>query len=263
MEFELAKKSPLKQLIVTMAVTLLIVLNGGMAQTPNEKIRNIYFDNIVRLAVEALNDSCINIALCEVPDNPWYNKSEVVSQSGGVTITKVSAPLDILRIKIEDLLRGNVDMDTVIILKDWYIILREGMENQYPIVNLNPGSKWIMYLESPFLVSRWYHTSELKNMEEYEKDLKDKIHLNSENYFTLYKQDSGALCIYFPENEKYPPMFIYSEGLVDDFRTIIKLQEDPSLLSESTDSYESHYNSMKEELGRRVFSRLFESLRKE
>lgn len=254
------EKNAFKLPTVTLTVSLLFVLNAGMAQTGNDEIRSIYFDNIVRLTVEALNDSCINIALCEVPLDPYFHyEPKVVFDSGDVKRYTASLPPGLLKIKIKDGLRTNVEMDTLIVLSESYIIMREGMYWQFPSVHLRRGSEWIMFLDSPFLMSRWYHAQELQKMVENENRLKNQVILSSKNYFTLYEQDAGALCTYFPEDQKYPPQFIYSEGLVDDFRAIIELQENPSLLSESSDSYENYYNSLKEELGRRVFSRLFES----
>lgn len=249
-------------IIINIAITAvaLFALNNGMAQTADDKIRNIYLDNIERLTVEALNDSSINIALCEVPDDPYlHSPLKVVFDSGIVKRYSGSPPLGLMRIEIRDLLRGNDNIDSLINVDESLGILREGMENQYPLVNLAPGSVWIMFLDSPFLMSRWYHAEVLKDLEKYENKLEGQVDLNSNNFFALYEWDAGALCTYFPDDAKYPPMFIFSEELVDDFKTIIELQENPSLLSESSNSYENYYNSMKEELSRRVFSRLFDN----
>ena len=233
-----------------------------MAQTRNDEIKSLYFDNIVRLVVEALNDSCINIALCEVPENPWYNESEVTLDSSGVTRTMISPALNLRKIKVRDLLRSSDKIDSLINV-DLPLSTSTGpMENQFPMVNLHPGSKWIIFIDSPYLMSRDYHDYAMEKLNEYEEKLRGQVNLNANNYFTVY-EDACAFCTYFPEDAKYPPMFIYSEGLVDDFRTIIEVQENPSLLSKSEESYEDYYNSMKEELGRRVFSKLFENTNQE
>ena len=254
------KKIALKQLIVTIAVTLLFALNNGMAQTGNDEIRSIYFDNIVRLAVEALNDSSINIAQCEVPINPYHSDIEAVFDSGGGVKHYSVSPIPELRsIVIIDLLRGTANIDSLIILTAHLISHTGSMEKKYPMVNLSPRSKWIIFFDSPYLRSRDYHDSAMEKLNEYEKILKDQVNLNSNNFFTLYKKSAGAFCTYFPEDAKYPPMFIYSEDLVDDFRTIIELQEDPSVLLESANSYDRYYSLIKDDFGKRIFTKLFDS----
>jgi len=136
---------------------------------------------------------------------------------------------------------------------------REGYENHFPLVTFNPGSEFILLLDSPFRNDYYRHDF---LMEKYEK-LINKAFLNSNNFFFPYYTGAGALYLYCPEEAKYPPQFIYSKELVDDFKTIIKLQDNPSLLSESADSYDAYYSLMKDDLGKRVFSRLFDNLNQE
>lgn len=253
------KKNALKQLIVSMAITLLFTLNNGMAQTGNDEIKSIYLDNIVKLAVEALNDRNINIGYCEVPINPYYSEVEAAYDSDGVAKHYSVLPIPDLRsVVIRDLIRGGVNIDSLIILRDPLGDHTGSIETQYPLIYLCPRSKWLIFFDSPYLRIRDEHDYAMEKLNEYEEKLRGQVDLNTDNYFTVY-ENGAAFCTYFPADEKYPPMFIYSEGLVDDFRTIIKLQDNPSLLSESSDSYEIYYNSMKEELGKRVLSRLFES----
>lgn len=256
----MTKMNALKQLIVTIAVSFLFAINNGMAQTGNDAINSIYFDNIVRLAVEVLNDSSISIAQCEVPVDPsFHSRLKVVFDSGGGVKHYSGSPIPVLKsIVIRDLLRGSVNIDSLIILALPLTTNTGRIENKYPLVNLSPRSKWIIFFDSPYLRSRDYHESAMELLAEYEKKLEDHVNLNPDIYFAGYK-NAGALCTYFPEDAKYPPMFKYSEGLVDDFRTLIELRENQSLLSESSDSYENYYNSLQEELGRRVFSQLFEN----
>jgi len=253
------KMNTIKLLIVMIAVYLLFAFNYGMTQTGNDKIKSIYFDNIVRLAVEALNDSSINIALCEVPDNPYHSVVEPVFDSiGGVEHYSVTSITGLKSIELRDQLRGSANMDSLIILESLLINHTGPMETQYPLVNLYPRSKWIIFFYGPYLKGRKDHDSAMEKSDECEENLKGQVDLNFNNYFTVY-ENACAFCTYFPEGAKYPPMFIFSSDLVDDFKTIIKLQDNPPLLSESSNSYENYYDSMKDEFGKRVFSRLFEN----
>ena len=255
----MTKNKSLMQMVVMAAMTSLFALNNGMAQVDSEEIKEIYFDNIVRLTLEALNDRNINIGYCEVPVDPYFHsRLEIVFDSGGVRRYSGSPIPDLKSVVIRDLLRGGVNIDSLIKLRDPLGDHTGSVETQYPLIYLCPRSKWIIFFDSPYLMIRDEHDYAMNKLNEYEEKLRGQVNLNANNYFTVY-EDACAFCTYFPEDTKYPPMFIYSEGLVDDFRSIIELQDNPSLLSKSRDSYNNYYNSMKEELGRRVFSHLFKS----
>lgn len=253
------KKNALKQLIILIAITLFFALNNGMAQVDSEKIRQIYIDNIVRLTVEALNDSSINIAYCEVPDiSRLYGAREILYKSGDSTRFSEPVIWGLRRIAIRELLRGGVNIDSILILIDPAKVHTGPMETQYPVVSFRARSKWIVFFDSPYLRIRRDHDYAMGNLKEYEEKLRGQVNLNANNYFTVY-EDACAFCTYFPEDTKYPPMFIFSEDLVDDFRTIIELQENPSVLLESADSYDRYYSLIKDDFGKRIFTKLFDS----
>jgi len=261
------KNSTLKPRIVAIVIPLLFSLNNGAAQTNNAEINSYTYNNVVNMVVEAINDGSISIALCKVAANPyiWNWHYETVSENGdtvkNTNIKKGTIVPGLVRTQVLDKLRGDGDIDSLLYISWSYLIVREGLtfrnepEPYYPASSPYAGSEWIVLLDSPFHKS--YHQHDIL-MERYEK-LIGQAFLNSNNYFVPYKSNDGALCIHMPEEEKFPPLFIYSKELVDDFKTIINLQENPSLLSESDGSYEAYYGSMKEDLGKRIFSRLFEN----
>jgi len=249
------KKIILKQLIVTIAIALLFALNSGTAQTNNEKINSLAYNNVVNLVVEAFNDSSISIALCKVPVTHQYPALVFESEEKTKNFSRISTDLGSTQIQVIDKLRGNGDIDSLFFLNWTTSVTREGYKANLPFFSPSRGSEWILFLESPFRKSNRH---QVYLMEKYEK-LNVQAFLNANNFFTLYELNAGALCTYCPEDAKYPPQFIYLKELVDDFKTIIKLQENPSLLLESDDSYDTYYNSMKDDFGKRVFSRLFDN----
>ena len=248
------KKNAFKKLIVTMAVTSLFIINNGKGQISSDEWNRQAFNDVVIMVTDALRDPEVSVALCKRPVSWKYPASIHESEDKrrkfmGMTIATMSCQIQVI-----DILRANDDIDSLFYLSST-TVLRDGKGSHLPSVSIAIDSEWILFLNSPFLMNNPFDVSLMEN---YEKmDLQE--FLNPHNFFSLYELGAGGLCTYFPEDTKYPPMFIYSEGLVDDFRTIIELQENRSLLSESSDSYENYYNSMEEELGKRVFSQLFEN----
>lgn len=245
-------KNALKQLIVTTAITLLFTFNNGVAQ--ESKLDSIACNNVVNMVVDALNDSSTCIALCIKPTAPFSSvlgfEGEVIDEG----YYKITSDLGLKVLQVADILCCESEIDSIIFLNTTPV-WREGSKNFLPVVSTWNGSEWLMFLASPFRRSNSYQAS---LMEKYERSA-GKALLNTNNFFTLYEMGAGGLCIYCPEDVEIPPQFIYSSGLVDDFKTIIRLRENPSLLSESDGSYETYYNSMKDDLGKRVFARLFEN----
>jgi len=261
-ELKMVKKNALKQLILTAVITYLITLNSGTAQNHNNGYYSDPYTNAVNMVVDALNDSSISIVLCRIPFTRQF-AYEIVSESrdtvNEIYKSNISVDTGLEKLKLLDKIRGDRDIDSLFFLRWTSQRVQEDYKGFLPRFSPQPGSEWIILLDSPFYKSHKIHDILL---ERYVK-VNDQIILSPNNFFIPYKIDAGALPVYSPEKDMHSPLFIYSKELVDDLKTIIELQENRSLLSESVDSYESYYNSMKDELGRRVFSRLFENPKQE
>ena len=257
-ELKMVKKEISIQLIAVFTITLLFTFNSGTAQDNNNGYYSDPYTNAVKMVVDALNDSSISIVLCSIPMPRQFNY-EIVSESRDTVneIYKssmyVNTGLEML--KLLDKIRGDSNIDSLFFLRWTSQRVQEDYQGFLPRFSAQPSSEWILFLDSPFYRSHKIHDILL---ERYEK-VNDQIILNSNNFFIPYKIDAGALPIYSPEKNLYSPGFIYSKELVDDLKTIIKLQENPLLLSGLDDSYERYYSSMNDDLGKRVFSRLFGS----
>ncbi len=241
-----------KQIIVMVAIALLFTLNSGKAQTNKREIYSHVYNEVVDLVVNAFNDSSINIALCKSTGNYAFSATENgVSRlfSPANNYSQIISDLEIGITSVIEELRG--DIDSLIFVRAVLLVDHRSL----PAAANISGSEWILFLENPFDHS---HRDNTKLLEKFEQ-LNGKALLNSNNFFNLYEHCYGGVCIDWPEDRDFSPMFIYSKGLIDDFKTIIKLQDNPSLLSESDDSYDTYYSSLKDDLGKRVFSRLFDN----
>ncbi|MCP4581218.1 MAG: hypothetical protein GY839_06340 [candidate division Zixibacteria bacterium] len=242
-----------KQVIITIALIMLFAFSNGITQTVNDDIDSIAYKNVVNMIVDAFNDNGISIALCKIPDHPWFNEMVPPRRDSAGTISVSPCDINITKTLVLNILRGRHNIDSLFYLYRVRTLLREGSENQFPFLSFYPGSEFILFLDSPFRNNSRQNTY---ITEKYEK-LIGREFLNTDNFFSLYKLNAGALCIYCPEDAKLPPKFIYSKDLVDDFKTLIKLKKYPSPLRGSTDSYDIYSASMKDDLGKRVFSRMF------
>lgn len=249
------KNNNFKQFIVTMAVILLITLNNGMAQTSDEERNRLAYNDIIDMAVSALSDYKISIALCRVPVTPVFPNSAFKKENMPNNFRRIFSDLASTQMHILSILRSDCYIDSFFYLHSARAVSRDGYGKFLPSFTGWSGSEWILFLESPFEITRDDRDSLIARY----KMLNLQAFLNSKNFFCLYELNAGALCTYYPKDGEYAPQFIYSKGLVDDFKTIIMLQKNPSLLSESPGSYDIYYNSMKDDLGKRVFSRLFDN----
>lgn len=252
MELKLTKKNALKHVKITIALFFLSIFYTGAAQSGNRDINSYAYSNVVEMVVDALKDSSISIALCKVPVTQHFLGSIFDNEEERKKYMRISTDMMSRQIQLVELLRGIEDIDSLFYLSQTFTT-REGAGAYLPPVFLVNDSEWILFLKSPFSVGDPFDAS---LTERYEEIGLQEI-LNSHNYFTLYEMGNGGLCTYCPEDAKYPPEFAYSENLVDDFKTIIMLMKNYSLLKESDVSYETYYDSMKDDLGRRVFARLF------
>jgi len=245
----MVKKYMTKPSMAAIAIFMLFSFKTGAAQKSNIDMDSIAHNNVANMIIDALDDSSINIALCKVSATISFSSNVAKNEN----YLRIFTDLCSERMQAEDILRSNCDIDSIFFLSSSPSVTREGYEAFLPSFSPSKNSEWILFLDSPFLMRNSKHVN---LMEKYER-LNLQEFLNSNNFFTLYELNAGALCVYCPEDAKYRPQFVYSEGLVDDFKTIIRLQENPSLLSASADSYETYYSSLKDDLGKRVFERLF------
>lgn len=248
----MTEKNALKQLMVTIALFFLSIFYTGAAQSGNRDINSYAYSNVVEMVVDAFKDSSISVALCKVPLTQHFLASIFENEEERKKYMRISTDMMSRQIQLIELLRGIDNIDSLFYLSQTFTT-REGARAYLPPVFLVNDSEWILFLKSPFSVGDPFDVS---LMERYEEIGLQGI-LNSHNYFTLYEMGNGGLCTYCPEDAKYPPQFTYSENLVDDFKTIIMLIHNYSLLKESDDSYETYFNSMKDDLGRRIFARMF------
>jgi hypothetical protein len=247
------KNNNFKQFIVTMAMILLIILNNGMAQTSDEELNRLAYNDIIDMVVNALSDNKISIALCSVPVTPVYPNSAFKKENLPNNFRRIFSDLASTQMHILSILRSDCYIDSFFYLRSAIAVSRDGYGKFLPSFTGWSGSEWILFLESPFEITRDDRDSLMARY----KVLNLQAFLNSKNFFCLYELNAGALCTYYPKDGKYPPRFIYSKGLVDDFKTIIRLQKNPSLLSASASSYDTYYNSMKDDLGKQVIFKLF------
>jgi len=245
------KKNALKKLTVTIVITLLFPFGNVTAQQSNIDMDSTSYNNVVNIVVGAFSDSSIKIALCKNTGKYLYSATEngISRLSPSVkNYHEIMQGLGLLsRASVLEELRG--DLDSLIFIRS---VLFSDNRIIPPVANI-VGSEWIFFLESPFDHNREDNAGMLERFER----LNAKALLNSKNFFNIYDYCNGGVCIDWPKDKDYSPQFIYSKGLVDDFRTLIKLQKNPSLLSESADSYGTYYGSMKDDLGKQVFTRMF------
>ena len=250
-------KRSISILIILAMAMVIFSFNIGHAQLEKRNINSYEYSNVIDMVVDALRDSSISIALSKVPadfESSIFYKYAINDDDKGKRISGILTNLNLNSLRLLEKLRSSADIDTFIFLYN-SMVLREGYENRFPFLAFNPGSEYILFLIKP-LGRKDRYTFPL--MEQYGKYNADEF-LSADNFFTLYEMDAGALCTYCPEDAKYPSEFIYSKDLIDDIKTLIKLQANPSLVTESPYSYNKYYYSMKDDLGKRVFARLFQS----
>jgi hypothetical protein len=244
-------KNDEKQYIAIIVIAILTTFGNGFSQTNNDENYNSAYNNVINMVASAIKDNSINIALCKNTGDYFYSATEngitplSSSAKNYLEITMGLGPLN--RASVLEELRG--DIDSLIFIRSVLAVDNRNI----PSISYIPKSEWILFLESPFDNAHRDNAMLLKKF----SVLNAKALLNSKNFFNIYDYCYGGVCIDWPKDKDYSPQFIYSKGLVDDFRTLIKLQKNPSLLSESADSYGTYYGSMKDDLGKQVFTRMF------
>ena len=241
----------LKLLLLTFAIALTAVFSSLTAQNITMDKDGHVYDDLVNMVVNAMSDNSVSVVLCKRPSEPLPSAIGLRTGTAVKEYYRIMSDLTLINLRVIDKLRIHEDIDSIIFLY-WNTVLR----SDKILPSFAPGreSEWILFLESPYSDSDSYQAS---LMYRYEK-LDNRLLLNPGNFFTLYEMGSGGLCVDWSDEKMYPPHFIFSKGLVDDFKTIIELQKNPSLLSASSNSYKVYYDSMKDDLGKRVFSRLFD-----
>jgi hypothetical protein len=193
-----------------------------------------------------------NVVLCEMTYPLYY---EIYSDSNDLDrmpIIEFISP-SVAQARVLEILRGKNAIDSLIYFSWVDVLICEGQRTYEPSFNRHSGSKWIIFLDSPFTQSCALYDSLIRQ----NKESISRGFLTPRNYFMPHEIDLGAFCVYFPKDAKYPPQYVYSERLVDDFRTIVNIQDNPELISDSPGSYNKYYKTLKDKLGKLIFARLF------
>ncbi|MCK4794958.1 MAG: hypothetical protein KAV87_65115 [Desulfobacteraceae bacterium] len=205
-------------------------------------------DRLVDLMAGAARDSAINIAYCAIPEkaHPSALENGIVPEMQS-NYSKAVVALSLAKLSVTEKLRG--DMDSVVFVRNVPAMVEGTFPN--PFIS-EPGSRWVLFLESPFDSS---HPDYGMIMEKYEASDAESF-LSPRNLFTIYGRGYGAVCIVWPDTGEYKPGLVASPSFIEDLKLILERLENLSK-KKDLEPEEQFLEKLKDEYGRLLYEKVF------
>lgn len=233
-------------------------LVGWMArdleQNPEEAGRNMRRETreqVARIFVSAIQDHDIFFVVVQVPRDakPIRLKNGLVPEELPA-YSKIATGLTLARLKLKEKiwLYREVESDLYI---SYLTALVEGLIG--PPFMWEPGSTWLLGLESPF---KKKNPLDRELMKKY-ADLGAETFLSENNYFRIGESGYAALCLSWPKEKKKPEnLLLVSPAFIDDFKLILDRFKPIVALDRIPESREALMKKLREPLARSILNSL-------
>jgi|GEM_PF-4366676 len=225
-----------------------------LERNPEEAGRNMRRETreqVVRIFVSAIREGGVSFAVIIVPKGakPVRLKSGLVPEELP-SYSKIATGLTLARLELKEKTGPIHDIENVLYIS-YLMTLVEGLTG--PPFICEPGSTWLLGLESPFKKK----TPLARELMKKYAALGAEAFLSENNYFLIGEKGYAALCLSWPEEKKKPDNLLWvSPVFIDDFKLILDRFKPIVALDRAPESREALLKKLRDPLARSILNSL-------